>query len=199
MRCGVRALKEPFVSRIRAILARYLRQNQAAVPGEAELNEIADRMWDLINLRGLPPPLAEGELGTPGELSAAEVAPMLDRVLAGCETRAALVDPVRQLIKACFHREFTICRDSYREVSGDGVCRRQTLTKALARVSGSHCVDCPYWTALSPLDHAEKLEAAWVGDSRDFVEHRDIFLPEDFRELRQWIHAAARARGRDRE
>ena len=62
MRCGVRALKEPFVSKIRAILGRYLRQNQAAVPGETELNEIADRMWDLINLRGLPPPSSLSEV-----------------------------------------------------------------------------------------------------------------------------------------
>jgi len=141
----------------------------------------------------LPPPLASGEVGSPGELSAAEVGPMVERVLEGSESRAALADPVRQLIKACFHREFTICRDSYREISGDGVCRRQRLTKALGRVSGSHCVDCPYWTALSPKDHGIKLEAEWVGDGREFAEHRSVFLPEDFRTLRQWLHAAARS------
>jgi hypothetical protein len=109
--------------------------------------------------------------------------------------REALLDPVRQLVKACFHREFAICRDSYREVSSDGICRRQQLKKALGRVSGSHCVDCPYWTSLSEEEHAQRLGESWTADPGEFARNRSLYLPADFRALRLWIHTAARSGG----
>ncbi|HTO03218.1 MAG TPA: hypothetical protein VL069_05915 [Opitutus sp.] len=178
---------------VRLILRRFCRQNGLAAPLDHETEQISRRLWEIILTKGLPPPLAPGEIGSPGELSAAEVMPMVEAVLEGNDRRAALIDPVRQLVKTCFHREFAVCRDSYREVSADGSCRRQTLKKALGRVSGAHCVDCPYWTALSPAEHAEKLSAAWRGETREFSAHRDVYLPEDFRALRMWLHAATRS------
>src|SRR5688572_28907287 len=111
------------------ILRRYCRQNGMAEPTNEESDQISARLWKIVCVRGLPLPLRSGEPGSPGELSAAEVTPLVESVLGGGDWRAALIDPVRQLIKACFHQEFTVCRDSYREVSVDGVCRRQQFKK----------------------------------------------------------------------
>jgi hypothetical protein len=115
-------------------------------------------------------------------------------VLGGATDRAALEAPARQLVKACFYPEFKTCRDSFREVSPDGTCRRQELARALKRVSGAHCVDCPHWVALTPEQHGRFLARAWQpAGAADFAAHRDVFLPEDFRALRRFLHALARA------
>ena len=164
---------DQFGELVRRILNRYCRQNGLAEPLKGETEQIGTRLWEIVCSRGLPRPLALGEEGRPGELNAAEVTPLVEAVLEGSDRRAALIDPIRQLVKTCFHREFAVCRDSYREVSADGSCRRQTLKKALGRVSGSHCVDCPYWTALSPAEHAGMLSASWVGDAADFTAHQE--------------------------
>jgi hypothetical protein len=108
------------------------------------------------------------------------------------ESDPLLAEALRQVVKACFHPEFTICRESYRECSADGTCRRQELARARRRVSGAHCVDCPHWIALAAPAHAALLREAWRGDPREFLAAREVFLPEDFRALRRWLHAAAR-------
>lgn len=205
-----------FAQLTEAILTRYFRQNGQPSPPGAELADFAARLWALIAERGLPRPLAPAERGTPGEMSDTEVAPLLDRVLGDLPppTRAALAGPGKQLVKACFYPEFKTCRDSFREVSPDGTCRRQELARARLRVSGAHCVDCPHWVALSPEQHVRFLARAWhpptsakpPADSpppggaaagrtgaEEFLAHRDVFLPEDFRALRRFLHALARA------
>ncbi len=101
--------------------------------------------------------------------------------------------PARQLLKACLNPEFRQCRDSYREVV-DGVCRRQELARTRGRLSGAHCVDCPYWVALRPEQHAALLAREWLaGDLEEFAAHHEIFLPEDFRALRVFLWRHARA------
>jgi hypothetical protein len=131
-------------------------------------------------------------MGNPGEMADAEVGPLVDELLEGSPRKDDLAVPVRQLIKACFHPEFRRCRDSYREREADGTCRRQQLKKARARVSGAHCVDCPYWTSLSREEHTRCLLRGWAGNPADFHEHAEVFLPEDFRALKRWLHARAR-------
>lgn len=175
------------------ILERYCRQNGLAPLGDAEAGRIAARLWLLIAVRGLPRRLAPDETGAPGEMSDAEVGPLVDCVLEGSERGGELAKPARQLVKACFSAEFRTCRDSYRERESDGSCRRQQLGKALGRVSGSHCVDCPYWTSLTPAQHAACLARGWAGDVAEFAAARDAFLPEDFRALRCAVDAHARA------
>ncbi|MEO6569728.1 MAG: hypothetical protein ABIO94_13260, partial [Opitutaceae bacterium] len=94
---------------------------------------------------------------------------------------------------ACFHEEFKVCRDSFREPSPDGICRRQQLARVRQRISGTHCIDCPYWTSLPAEKHLRFLDTQWQAAGRDeLTAHLGIFLPEDFRRLRQWIYAAAR-------
>ena len=118
-----------------------------------------------------------------------------ERVQAGLTApqREKLAVPVRQLVKACFHPEFRVCRDSFREESPDGSCRRQQLARVRARVSGAHCVDCPYWVALTPEAHGKFLTREWQLPGRgELAANLDIFLPEDFRDLRRLLYTEAR-------
>ncbi len=185
-----------FAGLVSAILERYFRQNAQPVPPPAERMEFAARLWTVVIERGLPRPLAPAERGEPGEMSDDEVAPLRERALGGFAPgwRAALETPARQLVKACFYPEFKTCRDSFRKVSPDGSCRRQELARTRHRVSGVHCVDCPYWVTLTPEPHFQFLTRAWRPESvAELAEQRGVFLPEDFRTLRRFLHDQARA------
>jgi hypothetical protein len=177
---------------VSAVVTRFAAQKSRTIPA-AQITLMARQLGDLVRERGLPPPLAEGERGAPGGMSEDVCAPLVGRVVAGTD-EPLLADAARQLVKACFYPEFTECRDSYREVSPDGSCRRQELPRALGRVSGVHCVDCPHWVALPSAAHGELLEREWRGDPALLAEHCGVFMPEDFRALRHWLHAAARRR-----
>ncbi len=186
--------KDEFVVLILPVLLRVFAQTMRAVLAPEILEVFARRLWALVEERGLPAPLAPCEQGEAQEMTAEEVALLIERLLAGLAPaeREALATPARQLVKACFNAPFKTCRDSFREVSPDGSCRRQELTRARERVSGAHCVDCPYWTALTPPQHAKFLAREWrVGGPAEFVRHQDVFLPEDFRALREFLQTQA--------
>lgn len=187
------AAQAEFSRLVGAVLARYLAQNGRAARAEADGAAIGARLWALVEERGLPRALQEGECGTPGGMSEEECAPLVARVRPGAADEW-MTKAVTQLVKACFYPEFTVCRDSFREPAKDGGCKRQELARVSARVSGAHCVDCPHWVGLAPGEHAEFLAREWrVGGAEAFYENRGVFLPEDFRALRRWLHARARA------
>lgn len=189
------AADQAFGGLVDAVLTRYFAQVGETPPPAADRADFAARLWALIAERGLPRPLGPAERGAPGELADEEIRPLLERVLAGAGPagRAALAAPAKQLVKACFYPEFKTCRDSFRETSADGVCRRQELARVRGRVSGAHCVDCPYWVALAPAPHFRFLDRNWhPGGRAELAAHRGIFLPEDFRALRKFLHARAR-------
>jgi hypothetical protein len=176
---------------VSAVLTRFSRQVSHPAPAPQDVRRFTAQLRALIEQRGLPRPLADDECGAPGSMSEGECAPLVKQIVAG------LVDPwlndaARQFVKACFYPEFKVCRDSFREVGRDGACRRQELERALGRLSGAHCVDCPHWTALAADEHQAFLAREWRTDTATFLAHRDVFLPEDFRALRRWLHAAAR-------
>lgn len=184
-----------FAHLVDAILARYFRQNAMPVPSSADCTAAATGLWSLVLARGLPRPLGPAERGAPGEMSEADVAPLLEQALGGVTpaARAMLVTPMKQLVKACFYPEFKSCRDSFRAVAPDGSCKRQELTRTRGRVSGAHCVDCPHWVALTPEQHFNYLAREWLpAGAGELTAHRDVFLPEDFRALRRFLHAWAR-------
>ncbi|MGH7946248.1 MAG: hypothetical protein ACREH8_07135 [Opitutaceae bacterium] len=187
---GMDGSMDEFQRIVTGILDRYAAQLSATLPG-SPLSRVATQLASLVAEAGLPRPLEEDETGAPGGMTEQECAPLIARVVDGV-AEPVLHDAARQLVKACFHPEFKVCRDSFREVARDGVCRRQELERARHRVSGAHCVDCPHWVALAPARHFEYLDAEWRNDPRVLAENRDIFLPADFRELRRWLHAAAR-------
>jgi hypothetical protein len=180
-----------FSEHVTSILRRFFEQNGRGPLDGAIADDIAGRLWRLVGERGLPRPLLPAERGEPGGMSDAECDPLVRAVL-GSETDALFRDAVRQLVKACFYPEFKTCRDSFRAVGEDGECRRQDLARVLRRVSGTHCVDCPHWTALTPAQHERYVARFWRAGEPELRAHRAVYLPEDFRELRRWLHAAAR-------
>ena len=153
-----------FRLRAGAVLQRFAAQNGAPAFSDAEIAGFTGRLWALVRERGLPRPLAAHERGTPGEMTDAECAPLVERV-AGTAPGALSGEAARQLVKACFYPEFKTCRDSFRECSPDGTCRRQELARVRRRVSGAHCVDCPYWVTLTPDQHEEFLAREWQAPS----------------------------------
>jgi hypothetical protein len=182
---------DEFTARINAVLTRFAIQNRETPPTSEVCRVFASRLWSVVAERGLPRPLAPHERGEPGGMSEEECAPLVSSV-AGAGAPLLLVDAARQLVKTCLYPEFKTCRDSFREIASDGSCRRQELDRARRRVSGTHCVDCPHWVALTPSQHEKFLERQWRAGASEFIAGRAIFLPEDFRALRKWLRAAAR-------
>ncbi|MDB6168149.1 MAG: hypothetical protein JWM88_1013 [Verrucomicrobia bacterium] len=187
--------RNEFARHVAAILERFFRQNGRAQLPATEVAALADGLWTAVERVGLPRPLAQSEQGAPGKLPDGEVERLLDPVLAALPagSRESLTGPAAQLLKACLYPEFRKCRDSFREISPDGACRRQELPRAQARLSGSHCVDCPHWLALTPEQHTRYLAREWKGGAEEFNAHREVFLPEDFRALRIFVHSQAQA------
>lgn len=179
-----------FVELIAAVLTRYCRQNEMAALPDPVAQAVGARLWILVSVRGIPPPIPAGAQSAP-ELAPEAVAPLVATLLEDCSRATDLATPVRQLVKACFQPERRVCRESYRETRADGNCRRQQLERVRSRVSGTHCVDCPHWNALDGAAHRELLAAAWCGDRDLFTAGRDVFLPEDFRALRRWLRSQA--------
>jgi hypothetical protein len=176
---------------VSTVLARFFAQNDRAPLPVAAALAFGARLEALVAARGLPWPLGSGETGAPGGRAEVELAPLIAQALAGADD-PLLVEAARQLVKACFYPEFKVCRDSFREVAADGGCRRQELARARRRVSGAHCVDCPHWIALAPDAHEKYLAGEWKSAPAAFASHRGVFLPEDFRAVRRWLHARAR-------
>jgi hypothetical protein len=183
--------EQQFGAEVRTIISRFVAQNGGRAIDDAILDAIAHRLRTVVRERGLPRPLLPHESGEPGGMPEDECARIVARVTDGQEN-ALVAEAVRQLVKACFHPEFKTCRDSFREMSPDGSCRRQELARVRRRVSGMHCVDCPYWVTLDAEPHASFVAKHWHGCETEFAEHRAVFLPEDFRALRRWLHSAAR-------
>lgn len=174
-----------------ANLERWFRRNGHAPVAAADLAGVAERLRSLLAEKGLPRVPPGGRPEEAGELPAEECAPMERRVLGPLATDERWATPVRQLVKACLQPEFRRCRDSYRERDDDGSCRRQQAGKARGRLSGSPCVDCPYWLELSAEQHARVVRDGWAGDVGAFECDPELYLPSDFRALRRHVRACA--------
>lgn len=191
----MQTMAEPLADVVSEMLPRYARQNGLPAPVTASCRLVGRRLFALLETRGWPRPLAPDEMGTPGEMPAGEVAPLVAVLIDGLDefSTEAWAGALRQLVKACFHPEFRTCRESYREVGEDGRCRRQEVARVRTRLSGTHCVDCPYWTALAPEQHAALLARHWRdGGAAGLAANREICLPEDFRRLRRLVRAGSR-------
>ncbi len=178
------------------VMARALRQDGGSLPSPAAQESCVRSLWEAAEALGWPTPLAEGTVCPAGETPGAALEPRALEIAAKVENeaeRVRLLPVIRQLLKACVYPEFTQCRDSYRAATAEGRCARQQRAVAAARISGSHCVDCPYFVALTEDEHRSLLRAAWRGDSVDsFDREPSVFLPNDFRALRRFLWLRSR-------
>lgn len=185
-----------FEAEVRTIVARMLHQDggPAVSPGVIEAGICG--LWEAAEAIGWPPPLSAGVTRRAGETPGAALEPRAVAAVAGVEgeaERTRLLPVIRQLLKACVYPEFTECRDSYRAAGVDGRCSRQQPTVAAARISGSPCVDCPYFVTLPQPDHEALLRAGWIGAAAGALRpDSSVFLPKDFRALRRFLWLRSR-------
>ena len=185
-----------------ACLARFLAKNGQASRSSPALDVIVLRVWGQVDTAGWPAPLQPGERRLPQERSIPELEAWVGAAVEGPERTDApsrehefLFSGIRQLFKACLYPEISSCRESFRQVDPSGLCKRQNLASARARICGSPCIDCPYTVTLTSQEHENLLQASWVPtNSTRYIVDALCFLPEDFRRLRRflWLHARSR-------
>jgi len=185
-----------------ACLERFLSYGAGGKRSKEEIIGWAEVIYDKVSAMGWPQPLASGQVVAAADRVLPNLESWVKDVLS--EVGSVFEDEaekrrvqagLQQLFKACLYPEFTECRDSYRQVSASGVCKRQQLTIARERVSGVACVDCPY-TVLVPMDtHRRLVKKSWaITNPEAFETDPMCFLPEDFRHLRRflWLHVRIR-------
>ena len=161
------------------MVTRFLAQNGLTPIDEAALGALADELSAL-----------GGAVSGEGEIPDDVVKACVARLLAAlAPPRPELANLAKQLVKGCYQPDYPQCRESYHETNALGRCRRQELANVLTRVSGTHCVDCPYWREWSPEEHTARLAAEWKDGAAAFAAHREVFLPGDFRVMRRLAQA----------
>jgi hypothetical protein len=172
---------------VKEVVARFCTQNgwKALEDGElARFTEMLRVLGDEIAGKGYE-----------GELPEAVVKLGVARLRATLASpRDELVGMMKALIKGAWQTDAPVCRESYHEQDASGRCRRQELEYDRARVSGAHCVDCPYWLIGDAAEHGQRLESAWHAGAAAWAVGRAITLPEDFRAMRKAAQAYAAAK-----
>ncbi|MCC5840787.1 MAG: hypothetical protein JJT96_11730 [Opitutales bacterium] len=185
---------ELFVQLAGAVAERYFIQNGRRVdwlrlPEEKILSDI----WEYSIKKGTPSPLSQSDMGKAGDPHSPVWSERTEELLQGWKLSPPLADfmtpLVHQLLLALLLPEFKACRQSYLEEEPlEGCIPRQEIDHCRERISGSHCEDCPYFTALSSDKHRKLLERSWKKGPAAFAKEADVFLPDDFRYLRVFIH-----------
>lgn len=185
-----------FVHQVKKILQRHFGQTEKSAPPEQALVHFGKVLWRLVQKHGLPAPLANADQGQDQNMPSEKLASRLDEVWRGfkfSDYRSDLEVPARHLVKGIWQPEFKKCRLSYKESDSSKNCDRQDLAKVRSRISGAHCVDCPYWVSVSSLKNEKLLTKEWNQNKvAEFTANADVFLPEDFRSLRQLLYMHAR-------
>lgn len=180
-----------FAALLRPIVERFCRQtSRSPIPVDV-INGFAYLLWQVSSEYGFPEPLDDdsGE-GFPMDLD--EVAELMAQILDLIDTteyRLEIAILSNQLLKAVLQPEFKRCRLSYCRPNQQGFCERQSLAHCRQRVSGAHCVDCPLFILTPPDKHPKILRMQWAKDKVAELESNiEVFLPNDFRQLRFFLH-----------
>jgi len=183
-------VRSEFGRRVARVVTRGLAQLEQPPLKDAELENLAALLLELGGEGGWKARFGGGH----DEMTADQVAMSVRRVTALFPHRGAeIAGLAKQLLKTCFQPAPAECRESYRECDTGGRCRRQERSYDLARISGAHCVDCPYWEERDQEEHVVWLGAQWKAGFEDLDAHRAVYLPEDFRALRCWAPWGDRA------
>lgn len=172
-----------FASLVEAVLTRALAQMGRSVLSESELKSIAREVLAIGREGGWAFRFSSSNNELPLEMVRAWQNRLSVLALGRSDE---LGNVYKQLLKGCFQASPERCRDSYRETDSAGRCRRQERDYDLNRISGAHCVDCPYWCEKEAEMHLEWLGNQWLRGASELKVGRDIYLPEDFRALRRW-------------
>lgn len=172
-----------FTRLVLTVVRRGLRQTGQSPLAPVEEEALVAALWAFGGAGGWAVRFGGGREELPADRVAAGVGQVL-RALPG--RSAELSGLAKQVFKACFQPPPPVCRDSYRESDAAGRCRRQERTYDLARLSGAHCVDCPYWEEFAAGPHFGWLSERWRSGRAELEASAEVFLPEDFRELRRW-------------
>lgn len=179
--------QKAFVSIASIIVGRYYDQVEASAPSDAFVSELLNLVWDSVHAQGLPSPLGPKDNPPAPDVDYSFYSTLVEQVL-GQLPQHRTADHLRvvlgQLFATLLAREFKSCRLSFQETEADGECLRQNQEMCQDRISGSHCEDCPYFTALSSKQHSKLLRNSWVDGLGPDASAMRIFLPEDFRALR---------------
>ncbi len=188
--------QEGFVHQVKKCINRFFNQQDRTPPPDAALTHFGQMLWRMIDRHGLPEALKPSDQGQEQALSEDELSARLEELWASyrfTDYRKDLEIPARHFIKGIWQPEFKKCRLSYKETNPDGQCSRQKLSHALQRISGTHCVDCPYWVSVSAEKNERLLTKEWRAEAvAELTSNIGVFLPEDYRNLRQLLYMHAR-------
>jgi len=179
--------QKAFTSIALTVSVRFFQQVEVRAPSDAYISKMLTHLWESLHAEGLPEPLGPKEVADTPELDYDYYADLVEELLAKLP-RNRVEDSLRilagQFYAALLAREFKTCRLSYQEQDSTGACVRQSEAHCLERISGSHCEDCPYYTALSSAQHQKLFKKAWLRGEAPTPDQLKVFLPEDFRALR---------------
>ncbi|MCH8475108.1 MAG: hypothetical protein LAT55_07765 [Opitutales bacterium] len=178
--------EQVFVDLCVPIAQRFLRQTGFFPNYTANLDTLLRNLWQILHTTSLPKPLAPAEVGEARDPDEERISFLLNELSekSGKELSDALQILFYQVLVTLTQPEFKTCRLSYSEKDGEGCAVRQQKSFCEDRISGVHCEDCPYFTALSGDKHIKFLSKQWENPKELLEDHRELFLPEDFRFLR---------------
>lgn len=169
-----------FARLVAAVMTRMLAQTGQPPASSVELARLATLLDSLGSLEGW----ARRRASVGEELPEVLVRDWVERVIALFPGHGPALTPLaKQVIKGCFQPEPTTCRLSYRQQDASGRCRRQEEAYDQARISGAHCIDCPHWRR-ERSEHEAWLAGEWHAGRVALAAGIEVFLPEDFRALR---------------
>lgn len=174
------------------VIKRFCKQTSRPEFPDKIIQEFCAVLWSVTIATGFPLPQEETGQNAPVDVDADihsdRLASVLDQ-LDYPEYRMELAILANQFLKTLLQPEFRSCRLSYCKTNEAGVCERQSLARCKKRISGAHCVDCPLFIVTNPAKHPKVLKAQWAKEKRDELdEQMDVFLPEDFRQLKFFLH-----------
>ncbi len=183
---------EAFAALVAPIVDSFCAKNGLAAIDPDTVEHYAGVLWDLANEVGISGSLPKGEKGEPQSLDVDRKTELITELLERLDDSEAefeLAHVGNYLLAALLQPEFANCRLSYCKANEEGEYRRQNLDYCKKRISGSHCVDCPLFMQTEPEKHPQILQMQWKAmDDSELHQNLEVFLPEEFRQFRYFLH-----------
>lgn len=173
------------------VIIRFQEKRKRPIPSETMMADFCNRVWTAATDLGILPPTEKGvepPLPHPEGTVTEAIIQSLDGFESG-ELRMDFALVANQLLPLLVGVEPKTCCLAYCEKSPAGLQERQHKDHALGRISGAHCVDCPLFVLTQSEKHPRVLKAQWDSEKQEELESSiDVFIPEEFRQLRLFLH-----------